>query len=199
MKLLFATNNLHKVQEMQAAIGHAFELTGLQDAGINIEIPEPHPTLEENASEKSRSIYTQFHLNCFSEDTGLEVDALNGEPGVKSARYAGDGKDFKSNIEKLLSNLLGIENRKARFRTIISLIIDGKEYFFEGICRGSIGTQPAGKGGFGYDAVFIPDGSSKTFAEMLLEEKNAYSHRKKAGDKLVRFLQQMHLPAGSAS
>jgi len=195
MKLIFATNNAHKIAEMQAGIGHAFELTGLRDAGINIDIPEPHNTLEENASEKSWTIYRQFGINCFSEDTGLEVYVLGGEPGVKGARYAGEDRDFESNIEKLLSKLLGVKDRSARFRTIISLIIEGKEYFFEGICEGSIGMLPAGTSGFGYDAIFVPDGSSKTFAEMSLEEKNRYSHRKKAGDKLEGFLQQMHLPA----
>jgi len=195
MKLIFATNNAHKIEEMQAAIGHAFELTGLKDAGINIEIPEPHDTLEENASEKSWTIYRQFGINCFSEDTGLEVYALEGEPGVKSARYAGEGRDFGSNIEKLLSKLSAVKNRGARFRTIISLIIGGKEYFFEGICEGSITTGPSGTGGFGYDAVFVPNGSSKTFAEMSLKEKNLYSHRKKAGDKLEGFLHQLSLPA----
>jgi XTP/dITP diphosphohydrolase len=194
MKLIFATNNAHKIEEMQAAIGHAFELTGLQDAGINIEIPEPHDTLEKNASEKSWTIYRQFGMNCFSEDTGLEVYALDGEPGVKSARYAGENRDFESNIEKLLLKLSAVKNRGARFRTIISLILEGKEYLFEGICEGSIATAPSGAGGFGYDAVFVPGGASKTFAEMSLKEKNMYSHRKKAGDKLVSFLQQLSLP-----
>ncbi len=195
MKLIFATNNLHKVEEMQAAIGHAFELVSLKDAGIDIDIPEPHDTLEKNASEKSWTINKRYGVNCFSEDTGLETDALNGEPGVKSARYAGDDKAFEKNIDKLLLKLSGIENRKARFRTIISLIIEGREYLFEGVCGGTIGNRPKGSEGFGYDAVFIPDGSLKTFAEMPLKEKELYSHRKKAGDKLVSFLRKMALPA----
>ncbi len=191
MKLIFATNNQHKVEEMQAAIGDAFELVSLKDAGIDIDIPEPHDTLEANASEKSQAVYKLAGSNCFSEDTGLEAEALQGEPGVKSARYAGEDKAFEKNIDKLLLKLLGIKNRNARFRTVISLIIDGKEYLFEGICTGVIGKTPAGSGGFGYDAVFIPDGAEKTFAEMPLKEKELYSHRKKAGDKLVAFLQEM--------
>jgi len=195
MKLIFATNNQHKVAEMQAAIGHAFELVSLQQAGIDIDIPEPHDTLEANASEKSRTIYQQYGVNCFSEDTGLETAALNGEPGVKSARYAGEEKSFEKNIDKLLSKLEGIENREASFRTVISLIIDSKEHLFEGICKGTIGKIPRGTEGFGYDAVFLPTGAAKTFAEMTLKEKELYSHRKKAADKLVLFLRAMALPA----
>jgi XTP/dITP diphosphohydrolase len=194
MKLIFATNNQHKVEEMQAAVGDAFELVSLKDAGIDIDIPEPHSTLEENASEKSWTIYKLYGVNCFSEDTGLETDALNGEPGVKSARYAGDDKAFVKNIDKLLLKLSGAGNRKARFRTIISLIINDNEYLFEGICEGSIGETPRGSEGFGYDPIFIPAGTSKTFAEMPLKEKELYSHRKKAGDKLVSFLREMALP-----
>ena len=190
MELIFATNNRHKVEEMQAAVGLAFKMISLKDAGIDIDIPEPHETLRGNASEKSRTIYTLTGSQCFSEDTGLEVDALNGEPGVKSARYASEDSAFKNNIDKLLSKLGEIAHRKARFRTVICLIIDGKEYFFEGICEGSIGKLPSGPGGFGYDPIFIPDGAKKTFAEMTLKEKELYSHRKKAADKLVAFLQQ---------
>lgn len=191
MKLIFATNNQHKVEEMQAIAGHAFEMVSLQDAAIDIEIPEPHPTLEENASEKSWTIYKAYGVNCFSEDTGLETDALHGEPGVKSARYAGDERVFEKNIDKLLTKLNGIENRKAQFRTVISLIIDNKEYLFEGVCKGIIAQMPKGSAGFGYDAVFVPKGASKTFAEMTLPEKNEYSHRKKAAVKLVSFLHEM--------
>lgn len=189
MKLIFATNNQHKVAEMQAAIGHAFELVSLRDAGIDIDIPEPHDTLEANASEKSWTIFRLYRANCFSEDTGLEVDALNGEPGVKSARYAGEEKSFKNNIDKLLTNLSGMENRKARFRTVISLIIAGREHLFEGVCDGVIATQARGNEGFGYDPVFLPADADKTFAEMSLKEKEQYSHRKKAADKLILFLQ----------
>ncbi len=193
MELIFATNNRHKVEEMQAAVGHAFRMISLKDAGIEIDIPEPHETLRENASEKSWTIYNLSGAHCFSEDTGLEVDALNGEPGVKSARYASEDGVFKNNIDKLLFKLGEQPHRKARFRTVISLIVDGKEYFFEGICEGSIGKLPSGMEGFGYDPIFIPDGASKTFAEMALKEKELYSHRKKAADKLVAFLQQLHL------
>jgi len=193
MKLIFATNNQHKTEEMQAAIGSSFELMSLQQAGINIDIPEPHDSLEANASEKSWTIYKLTGSNCFSEDTGLEVDALNGQPGVKSARYAGEDKTFENNIAKLLSELYGNKARSAKFRTVISLIIEGKEYYFEGVCEGSIGELPIGKNGFGYDPVFLPAGSLRTFAEMPLKEKELYSHRKKAADKLVKFLQEMAL------
>ncbi len=193
MKLIFATNNRHKVQEMQAAIGSAFELMSLEDAGITIDIPEPHETIEENASEKSSTVFNLYKCNCFGEDTGLEVDVLNGEPGVKSARYAGEGKSSHDNIDKLLSKLKNEEKRQAQFKTVISLIIEGKEYLFEGICKGTIVKSPSGNEGFGYDPIFIPDGAVKTFAEMPLKEKELYSHRKKAADKLVMFLQQQAL------
>lgn len=188
MKLIFATNNQHKVDEVRSLLGNDFEITTLQEAGINIDIPEPHETLEENASEKSKVIYEITKTDCFSEDTGLEVEALNGEPGVKSARYAGDQKSFDDNIEKLLSKLKGETNRKARFRAVISLIIDGKEYLFEGISDGVIINEKRGSLGFGYDPVFVPIGSNKTFAEMGLPEKNHYSHRERAVEKLVVFL-----------
>ena len=189
MKIIFATNNQHKVEEIQAAIGNIIEIISLQQAHINIDIPEPHDSLQANASEKSTTIHELTGMNCFSEDTGLEVDALNGEPGVKSARYAGEDKSFDNNIKKLLEKLGTNLNRKARFRTVISLIWDEKEYLFEGICDGSIITEKKGTGGFGYDAVFVPAGSNRSFAEMSMEEKNQYSHRKKAADKLVLFLQ----------
>lgn len=190
MKLIFATNNQHKVEEIQAAIGHLLEVVSLKQAGIDIDIPEPHATLEENASEKSRTIHQLTRENCFSEDTGLEVEALNGEPGVKSARYAGDDKVFDKNIDKLLDKLGDNANRKARFRTVISLIWQGQERLFEGICEGAIVHGRHGAGGFGYDPVFVPTGESRTFAEMTLAEKNLISHRKKAADKLVSFLQK---------
>ena len=144
--------------------------------------------MDENASEKSGTIYQLTGKDCFSEDTGLEVIALNGAPGVKSARYAGEESDNKKNIALLLGNLKGIENRQAQFRTIVSLIRSGKEYFFEGVCKGMITQEEKGEKGFGYDAVFIPEGSEKTFAEMTLEEKNKFSHRKKAITKLIDFL-----------
>jgi len=194
MKLIFATNNEHKVHEIRSVIGNSsIEIVTLKEAGIDIDIPEPFNTLEENASNKSRIIYEMKRINpiitgCFSEDTGLEVEALNGEPGVRSARYAGEEKSFDKNIGKLLEKLEGTTNRKARFRTVISLIIDTKENLFEGICEGTIGHGKKGKGGFGYDPIFVPDGSIHTFAEMKIEEKNQFSHRKKATDKLITYL-----------
>ena len=188
MKLIFATNNQHKVDEIRSVIGKEFELMTLKEAGINIDIPEPHDTLEANASEKSTVIYKMTGINCFSEDTGLEVEALNGEPGVKSARYAGDSRSFDKNIDKLLHNLAGKDDWSARFRTVVSLIIDGKETLFEGICEGTIIADRKGTEGFGYDPVFVPAGSNKTFAEMTLAEKGKYSHRARAVEKLVAFL-----------
>jgi XTP/dITP diphosphohydrolase len=188
MKLIFATNNQHKVDEIRHAINSTFELLTLKEAGIDIDIPEPHDSLEANATEKSRTIYQLTKTNCFSEDTGLEVAALNGEPGVKSARYAGDGKSFDKNIDKLLANLDGKADTTARFRTVISLILDGDETRFEGICTGKIIPERKGTNGFGYDPIFIPDGSDKTFAEMGLKEKDRFSHRAKATEKLVAFL-----------
>lgn len=188
--LIFATNNQHKVTEIESVIGKQVHVITLKEAGIDIDIPEPHPTLEANATEKSATIHRITGKNVFSEDTGLEVDALNGEPGVKSARYAGDQKDFQANIDKLMTSLQNKQNRSARFRTVVSLIWNNKEYQFEGICNGAISTTQSGNGGFGYDPVFIPDGASKNFAEMTMEEKNQYSHRKKAIVQLVDFLNQ---------
>jgi len=189
MKLIFATNNRHKVEEMQAAIGNSFQLITLHEAGIDIDIPEPHDTLEANATEKSHTIYRLTGIDCFSEDTGLETEALNGEPGVKSARYAGDEKAPEKNMEKLLQKLQSQSNRRARFRTVISLVLGGREFLFEGICEGTIETAPRGSGGFGYDPVFTPTGASQTFGEMSLQQKSRYSHRRQAADKLVSFLQ----------
>jgi len=186
--IIFATNNQHKIEELQSAIGDQITLITLRQAGIDIDIPEPHPTLEQNASEKSSVIRGITGMDCFSEDTGLEVNALGGEPGVLSARYAGDEKSFEKNIDKLLANLSGKSDRSAQFRTVISLLWKGKEYFFEGICAGFITTSRHGRNGFGYDPVFCPIGSKRTFAEMDLEEKSRVSHRKKAADKLIHFL-----------
>jgi len=187
-ELIFATNNLNKVKEIKSVVGEKLLIISLAEAGIDIDIPEPHDTLEANASEKSSVIYSLTHKNCFSEDTGLEVNSLNGEPGVKSARYASDGRDFQLNINLLLQNLAGKKNRVAQFRTVVSLIWNEKEYLFEGICKGNIIETQRGTEGFGYDPVFIPDGSTKTFAEMSMEEKNLFSHRKKAISKLIQFL-----------
>ncbi len=186
--LIFATNNQHKVDEIRMVLGNQFNIITLKEAGIDIDIPEPHDTLEANASEKSGTIYRLTNKNCFSEDTGLEAEALNGEPGVKSARYAGEGRSFDANIDKLLQSLKPHQNKTARFRTVISLIVKGKEYMFEGICNGNIVSERKGSNGFGYDPVFIPSGSERTFAEMSMEEKGVYSHRKKAMEKLIIFL-----------
>lgn len=191
MRLIFATNNKHKVEEIRSVVASEIEIITLQEAGIHIDIPEPYATIEENASGKSKTIYEMTGQNCFSEDTGLEVKALNGEPGVKSARYAGEQQSFDANIEKLLINLAGKTNRTARFKTVISLLIDGQETKFEGICEGRIIAEKRGERGFGYDPVFIPDGSDKTFAEMEMHEKNWFSHRRKATEKLVIFLNKI--------
>mgnify|MGYP000866691359 FL=1 len=191
MELCFATNNQHKVDEIRSVIDKNLELITLQEAGIDIDIPEPYNTLKENASGKSKVIFDMTGINCFSEDTGLEVDSLGGEPGVKSARYAGDDRSFNANIEKLLSKLVGKPDRSARFKTVISLLIDGRETLFEGICEGRIITERRGEQGFGYDPVFIPAGADKTFAEMTMQEKNKFSHRKKAVEKLVAFLNSL--------
>jgi XTP/dITP diphosphohydrolase len=186
--LIFATNNQHKVVEMNLALKGEFSIISLKEAGIDIDIPEPFNTLEENATTKSQTIYKLTNNDCFSEDTGLEVDVLNGEPGVRSARYAGDNAAFSDNIDKLLDIMKNAENRNAQFKTIISLLLDGKEYLFEGICKGTILTEKLGGDGFGYDPIFVPEGSTKSFAEMTIEEKNIFSHRRKAADKLGAFL-----------
>lgn len=191
MKLIFATNNPHKVQEINAVLPDDIKAVALKEAGIDIDIPEPHDTLEENAKEKARTIYQLTQTSCFSEDTGLEVDALDGAPGVLSARYAGEEKAFDKNIGKLLANLTGKQDWSAQFRTVICLILDGEEHLFEGVCRGRIVAERRGSEGFGYDPVFVPEGADQTFAEMSLSQKNRYSHRRKAVDKLVAFLNNL--------
>ncbi len=193
MKIIFATNNQHKVDEIRSALPQNLPIVSLKDVGIDIDIPEPHATLQDNAAEKAETIFNLTQSNCFSEDTGLEVYSLNNEPGVRSARYAAEYSDKLSvtsdkNIDKLLSKLHGSSDRRARFRTVLCLILEGKEYFFEGVCEGEIINKRRGREGFGYDPVFIPEGSVKTFAEMSMEEKNRFSHRRKAVDKLVAFL-----------
>jgi XTP/dITP diphosphohydrolase len=193
MKLIFATNNQHKVEEIMSVLPQSFSILSLNQAGIDIDIPEPHETLQDNAAEKARTIYELTHTNCFSEDTGLEVYALNNEPGVKSARYAGDDKSFDKNIEKLLLNLKNVQDWSAQFRTVICLMLDDKEYYFEGKCEGKIIDERRGQQGFGYDPVFIPNGSNKTFAEMSLQEKNGFSHRSKAVAQLVTFLNNLNV------
>lgn len=186
--LIFATNNQHKVEEVRSVLKEQFQIITLVEAGIHHDIPEPYDTIEANALEKARVIFALTGNNCFGEDTGLEVEALNGEPGVKSARYAGEEKSFEKNTAKLLQNMEGKQNRKAQFKTVIALVINGKEYLFEGICKGTIAKAPRGNKGFGYDPVFMPEGQTKTFAEMDMDEKNRYSHRRKAMDKLIVFL-----------
>ena len=186
--LIFATNNQHKIDEVRTLLGNRFSIITLLEAGIEKDIPEPHDTLEANATEKSSGIHLLTGKNCFSEDTGLFIDALNGEPGVRSARYAGENKSPQDNIEKLMANLQRVNKPLARFRTIISLILNNKEYQFEGVCEGVMIKEQRGRNGFGYDPVFIPEGSEKTFAEMDIEQKNSYSHRRKAMDKLIEFL-----------
>lgn len=186
--LLFASNNQHKADEIRAILGDGFNIITLREAGIDIDIPEPHDTLFENASEKSMTIFRMTGQDCFAEDSGLEVDALNGAPGVKSARYAGELANDENNMDKLLENMRGIAERKARFRTFISLIWKGDEYFFEGECTGNIQLERSGSKGFGYDPVFVPQGQNISFGEMTMEEKKQWSHRKKAMDKMVAFL-----------
>ena len=188
-KLVFATNNPNKLKELQALLGDKYQLLGLKDIGCLEEIPEEQPDLEGNARQKAFFVYEKYGYSCFADDTGLEVDALNGSPGVYSARYAGESKDAGANMNKLLDEMAKINNRKARFRTVISLVIDGKEKQFEGIAEGEITREKQGDSGFGYDPVFLPDGYSKTFAEMELHDKNKISHRGRAVQKLVQYLQ----------
>lgn len=188
MELVFATQNPHKAREIEAKLGDGFIITSLDALGITEEIPETAPTLEGNALMKARYVYEKTGRNCFADDTGLEVEALNGEPGVYSARYAGLQKNPEDNIRLLLEKLQTQSNRKARFRTVIALIIDGKEYTFDGIAEGEIINSKRGSEGFGYDPVFVPAGHTRTFAEMTLDEKNELSHRAKAFSKMKNFL-----------
>ncbi len=190
MKIIFATNNAHKLSEVQAVLGEGFELVTPRMCGIEEDIPETASTLEGNASQKSYYLYERTGLDCFADDTGLEVEALGGEPGVHSARYATDGHDFAANNRLLLKNLEGVENRRARFRTVISLIEGGEEHLFEGIVEGHIIDHESGSEGFGYDPLFVPEGFDRTFAEMTAEEKNAVSHRGRAVRKLVAYLHE---------
>lgn len=194
VRIVFATNNQHKVSEIRTAVGEKLQIVSLREAGIDIEIPEPWDTLEANATEKSSTIHRLTGDNCFSEDTGLEVDSLNGEPGVHSARYAGEHRSFDANIDKLLEKLGDNPKRSARFRTVISLIWQEKEYLFEGTCEGHILKEPTGGAGFGYDPIFVPAGDTRSFAQMSAEEKNHYSHRRKAADQLVAFLRNATKP-----
>lgn len=191
MELVFATNNQHKLQELQAILGNEIKLLSLKDINCLEEIPEEQPTLEGNARQKSFYVFDKFGYNCFADDTGLEIDALGGEPGVYSARYAGADKDAEANMKKVLENLTKINNRKARFRTVISLIINGEEKQFEGAVEGEILTERKGGAGFGYDPIFQPEGLKCSFAEMELADKNKISHRGRAVQKLVNYLKQI--------
>ena len=188
MEIVFASNNLHKIKEINNVLGDSFKLLSLSDIKMEEDIPEDEPTLEGNALHKARFIHNATGMNVFADDTGLETEALNGEPGVHSARFAGPGKNPDANIDKLLSLIGNNTNRNARFRTVIALILEGKEYLFEGIVNGRIISERRGKKGFGYDPVFVPDGSKLTFAEMDLDEKNLISHRARAFAKLKSFL-----------
>ncbi len=187
-KLIFATNNAHKLSEVQAVLGDAFTLVTLRECGITEDIAETADTLEGNALQKARYIYEKLGADCFADDTGLEVDALNGAPGVHSARYATDGHDFAANNRLLLKNMEGVTDRSAHFRTVIALILDGKEYLFEGRVEGTIAQVESGCEGFGYDPLFVPSGEIITFAQMSAEAKNAISHRGRAVAELVKFL-----------
>ena len=187
-RIVFATNNAHKLAEVQAVLGPGFELVTPRGCGVEEEIPETQPTLEGNASQKAHYLHDRTGLDCFADDTGLEVAALGGAPGVRSARYATDGHDFAANNRLLLKNLEGTTDRRARFRTVIALILNGEEHLFEGIVEGRIIDAERGAEGFGYDPLFIPDGGDKTFAEMSAEEKNAVSHRGRAVRRLAAYL-----------
>ncbi len=188
IKLVFATNNKHKLEEIEACIDKKIHLLSLSGIGVNHDIPENEPTLEGNALSKARFVWNTCRCNVFADDTGLEVPSLDNNPGVHSARYAGETKDPEANMEKLLANLGPGMSREARFRTVIALIYDNMEYLFEGIIPGRISTEKRGDGGFGYDPLFIPDGYDKTFAEMSPDEKNAISHRAIAINRLNSFL-----------
>ncbi len=187
-KLVFVTHNTHKSEEVKAIIGNHFEIKNLSELNIFEEIPETGLTFKENALQKAEYVYKQLGCNCFADDTGLMVDALNGAPGVYSARYAGEPSDSQRNINKLLKNLEGETNRDAQFTTIIAVILDGETFFFDGTIRGKIIETQKGNGGFGYDSIFIPDGYDKTFAELPAEIKNSISHRAIAMQKLKEFL-----------
>ena len=189
--LIFATNNRNKVAEIQSLVGANFTIIPLKEAGIEIDIPEPHDQLEANAHEKAVTIFNLTHQNCFSEDTGLEIVALNGAPGVKSARYAGENSNAQANIDLVLSKMADIENRTAQFRTVICLIWENQTYYFEGVCKGQILSNMQGENGFGYDPIFVPDGATKSFANMTMDEKNTFSHRKKAVMQLFDFLEKL--------
>lgn len=188
MKLVFATSNQNKANEIQSLIPNLLQILSLLDIQCTEEIPETQSTIEGNASQKAFYVYEKYHQNCFADDTGLEVESLNGKPGVLSARYAGESRDANENMDKVLQELSLKENRKARFKTVISLVISGKEHQFEGVVDGVILSEKRGDSGFGYDPIFLPDGYDLSFAEMDLSTKNKISHRAKAVNKLVEYL-----------
>jgi XTP/dITP diphosphohydrolase len=194
MKIVFATNNQHKLSEIRQILGDRVEVLSLQDIGCDVDIPETGKTLEENALQKAQYVFDHYHTDVFADDTGLEVEALNGAPGVYSARYAGEGHDSEANMSKLLKKLSNNDNRKARFRTVIALIQQGDVHKFEGIVNGQIIRERRGGQGFGYDPIFQPDGYDKTFAELGLDIKNTISHRARAVAKLCAFLADTSRP-----
>lgn len=190
--IVFATGNPNKIREVDELLSGKFEVQGLADIGCPLDLPETSPTIPGNALQKARFVYENFGVNCFSEDTGLEIEALGGEPGVLSARYAGEGKNAEDNMNLVLRNMAGKTNRKARFYTVIALILDGEEHLFEGIAEGTIRHEKSGTEGFGYDPIFQPDGFGVTFAELTKAEKNAISHRGKAVRKLIDYLTSLN-------
>jgi len=188
MKIVFATHNKHKKEEAAAILGSHWELLALPDIGCLTDIPETADTLKGNALQKAQYVFQHYHTDCFADDTGLEIEALDGRPGVYSARYAGDGCSYSDNVQKVLREMQGLTNRKACFKTVVALILDGKEYYFEGRVDGQMLTEPRGIAGFGYDPIFLPDGYDQSFAEMDASVKNSISHRGRAMRKLVEFL-----------
>ena len=192
MKLVFATNNKHKLKEVKAILGNKIEVLSLNDINCHDDIPETADTLEGNALIKARYIYEKFGVDCFADDTGLEVDVLGGEPGVYSARYAGEECNSEANMHKLLHNLTGKNNRDAQFRTVIALIIKGEEKLFNGIVKGKISNEKMGDAGFGYDPIFIPEGFSESFAQMTSDMKNSISHRYRATEELSNYLKEQY-------
>ena len=188
--LVFATNNAHKLEEIREILGEKFHIVSLKELGCQKDIPEEQDTLEGNALQKARYIRDKYKVNCFADDTGLEIEALGGEPGVYSARYAGDGHDSEANMRKVLDKMSGETNRRARFRTVIALLLEGQEHLFEGEVRGEILRERHGEGGFGYDPIFRPEGFAQSFAEMSLEDKNKISHRGRATEALRKFLNE---------
>ena len=191
MRLTFATSNKHKLKEVRSLAPAGFEIVGLEDIGFNEELPETQDTIEGNSLQKAEYLSKQYNCACFAEDTGLEIDALNGEPGVYSARYAGPQATFNDNVQKVLSGMQGKSDRNARFKTVITYYSNGKYVQFEGVTKGSILQEPRGDEGFGYDPIFIPEGSDKAYAEMTLEEKNRFSHRKKSFEQFANHLLKM--------